>query len=258
MGFISRYNGKFSVAFPTLLPSALGLILNFMATGCALGTNQNNNFGQEGEFGPVGQFFPESSLARMYFVTDSTLHRQAGELFRAKCISCHNSEAGFGGFDTIGNLDQMILDQLIRPANGNNSRFVAASIGPASLMPPGSGLNAAETQLLSDWVNLGIGRGPNTPLDPPIVPFTPTFNSIFLNILQDKCLGCHRMGQARGGVRYDNYNATLNTGSVVPGNANASEFFTEVESGSMPTAGNLNAAEITIIRDWINNGAPDN
>jgi hypothetical protein len=86
----------------------------------------------------------------------------------------------------------------------------------------------------------------------------PTFASIQQSILQPQCVACHG-AKGSAGVDYSSYATTLNTGSVVPGNAAASKLYLDVNSGAMPKGGTkLSPADIKAIFDWIQDGARDN
>jgi hypothetical protein len=75
-------------------------------------------------------------------------------------------------------------------------------------------------------------------------------------ILQTRCIGCHNVGAATAGYKYETYNSTLTSvndrsliGSIT------------YESGFTRMPYNLNkmqACEIEIIEFWINQGAKNN
>ncbi|MGE0527699.1 MAG: hypothetical protein AB7G93_17025 [Bdellovibrionales bacterium] len=87
----------------------------------------------------------------------------------------------------------------------------------------------------------------------PAGALTDTFTSIRQNILDPKCVDCHR---ALGQVALDNYSDVL--GTLFPGSPEASVLYTSVEDGTMPQGGpRLNTAELSAIYDWIARGAPN-
>ena len=82
-----------------------------------------------------------------------------------------------------------------------------------------------------------------------------SFQSIMSKTIQPRCVSCHNGANASGGVDLSNYNAIMNTGSVVAGDSGQSTLFLEVAMGTMPPGNPLNAQEISDIETWINNGA---
>ncbi len=80
------------------------------------------------------------------------------------------------------------------------------------------------------------------------VPVAPTFSSIQSYTIQPKCLQCH--------TSLATYEGVLKV--VTPGDPSRSRFYTTIESGSMPQySPTLSSEEITAVRDWIQNGAPN-
>ena len=82
-----------------------------------------------------------------------------------------------------------------------------------------------------------------------------TFNSIQTNIIRPSCLKCHNGPDSNGDL--STYNAVLSY--VTPGNAGTSEFFTLIDSGSMPKkAPKLSQSKIDAVKSWISKGALNN
>jgi hypothetical protein len=82
-------------------------------------------------------------------------------------------------------------------------------------------------------------------------------------ILQSRCLNCHGGQQTSRGLDMNTY-ASLITGSqngpvIVPGNAAGSLLIQMIQQGKMPKRGpGLLPAQVKILVDWIQAGAPDN
>ncbi|MEZ0395231.1 MAG: c-type cytochrome domain-containing protein [Anaerolineales bacterium] len=78
-------------------------------------------------------------------------------------------------------------------------------------------------------------------------------------IFQANCSGCH--GNS-GGLNLASYDTLMAGGrrgpEIVPGDAGASRLVQYVQSGRMPPNGRLSDAEIQMIVDWVNAGAPNN
>ncbi len=84
-----------------------------------------------------------------------------------------------------------------------------------------------------------------------------------LPILQANCSNCHGGSTSSGGFSINTYQDVMaggNTGSVVlPGDGQNSYLIQLLQKGTMPRrASKLPDAQIQIIMDWINAGAPDN
>lgn len=93
---------------------------------------------------------------------------------------------------------------------------------------------------------------------------SPSFQNDVLPILAQRCAlaGCHVAGGPRG-VDLSDYAAVMQGGQrgaiVVAGDAAGSELVNQIVTGKMPPGGPpLEAAEIQLITDWINDGAKDN
>ena len=90
----------------------------------------------------------------------------------------------------------------------------------------------------------------------------PTFTQIYTTILVPFCGGssCHNPG-SQGGVSFSSqpnaYSAVKSR--VTPGNGAGSSFYNTVNSGSMPRgAAKLSAANLALIKAWIDGGAMNN
>jgi uncharacterized membrane protein len=131
-------------------------------------------------------------------------------------------------------------------------------------MPPSGPLPSASLATVQAWIaSMTVtGSGGGTSVTPPPVVLVPTFKSISENILQPKCVTCHRPGGREPGIRYDSYSATISRGRVVAGKASESEMYQEIAKGSMPPAKDgyppLTIVEVDVIRQWINAGALNN
>lgn len=92
---------------------------------------------------------------------------------------------------------------------------------------------------------------------------TLSFSGDVLPIFQRRCVNCHGGEKTEEGLILKSY-AEVIAGSwngpvVEPGNAEESLIVKMISSGKMPKKGpHLLPAEIRVIRDWIDAGAPDN
>ena len=78
-------------------------------------------------------------------------------------------------------------------------------------------------------------------------------------ILDRNCATCHSSASAQNrNVGLGNYQAILDSGSVIAGNSIASRLYQTIEDGSMPQGRPaLSLGESEAIRSWIDQGAPD-
>lgn len=99
----------------------------------------------------------------------------------------------------------------------------------------------------------------------------PTFSNV-LNIFNNNCSGsgCH-IEERNSGVRLDSYNNVIESegaqyGELVvqPGDANGSPLVDKIESENpefgdrMPVGGALSSSQISLIKEWIDDGAENN
>jgi len=78
------------------------------------------------------------------------------------------------------------------------------------------------------------------------------YSEIAEKIVQPKCVACHNSGP----FDFSTFESLLATGAIVPGQPDASSFYTDVESGSMPmNMPRLSSAEVQAIYAWIAAGA---
>ena len=95
------------------------------------------------------------------------------------------------------------------------------------------------------------------PCDPDVV----YFQNDILPILQGSCAfsGCHDADSASDGVILDNYENVLNTADVEPFDLSDSELYEVITANDqdqvMPPDGNLNNETISLIAQWILQGA---
>lgn len=82
-------------------------------------------------------------------------------------------------------------------------------------------------------------------------------------ILESRCAKCHMGEFVSAGLHMDTYESLLagsqNGPVIVPGSAGKSLLVQKVTEGKMPKRGpKLTPAQVRIIRDWVEAGAPNN
>jgi len=177
------------------------------------------------------------------------------KIFRVHCTGCHGSSGGVN-LETHAQA-KMNLERIHR------STIIERRM-PQSPYPP---LNQEQLTLLAAWIEAG---GPEHPLGggPVQEPekLLPKFDSIQTLVLQPKCVVCHAPGKKAENIplltRLDLLNSPYDL--VLPGNADGSGLILVLLEGArkkMPPLDSgispLSPDEISIIKEWINNGAMD-
>lgn len=109
-------------------------------------------------------------------------------------------------------------------------------------------------------INLHKEKKSDESPDKPSVPLTATFQSIYSNIIEMKCLKCHQKStETNHGIVLASYDDIMGSSHelVTPGDPFESDIYAAVYARKMPPAEEtqLNAEEIEIIRKWIEDGA---
>ncbi len=84
-----------------------------------------------------------------------------------------------------------------------------------------------------------------------------SFDGVFQSVIAARCTQCHSGPGASAGIDLSSYDAIIGSGTVVPGNSQASTLFLEVSSGQMPPNQPLSSGDVAKIAEWIDNGAQD-
>lgn len=179
------------------------------------------------------------------------------EVFRDKCISCHGNSGGVN-LESYGAAFQHL-------------KAIEKTVLKTKTMPkaPFSALNKRQLEILTAWIEAG---GPEKPIgggdggtDPDPTPVEPTYPSIRKNVLEMKCISCHKPGETAGRIplvtKEDLLNSPLDL--VVPGDPDESGIMIVLEQGArkfMPPKDSgitpLTEEEKNAIKVWIQNGAP--
>lgn len=188
----------------------------------------------------------------------------APELFGRLCAACHELNgrgssrgpnlSAVGTYRDADWLRQAIEDpQVVIP--GAQMPGFADTVAPA------------EIQALADY--LATQRNVQALASPATTP-TPapvSFKRDVAPILESACLQCHGDQQTYGEFDVRTYQSLMNTGThqpvVIPGNSEQSLLYLTLIGAAedvdrMPMSGLLSAGEIRRIRDWIDQGSPEN
>ncbi len=175
------------------------------------------------------------------------------DIYQAVCAQCH-------GDDGEGGIGPAFADPKFQSQWTDQEIFDTINLGHEAtvMIAWGEILSAEQIHELVLYIRqLGSGLEA-TPEGPP------SFSQDILPIFARECAACHG---TLGGWDSTSYQAVMETGAntpvVVPGNAEDSLLAqkllgTQTIGGAMPPGGQLSDAEIQLVIDWINAGAPDN
>ncbi|MCB0405884.1 MAG: IPT/TIG domain-containing protein, partial [Bdellovibrionales bacterium] len=88
----------------------------------------------------------------------------------------------------------------------------------------------------------------------------PSYQSLYVNILRVRCLGCHNNENPSHGLSLESYESLMgHRRAVIPFNLKKSRLYKKTREGEMPQNGPpLSQAEVNAIGAWILAGAPNN
>lgn len=179
-------------------------------------------------------------------------------IFGPKCLRCHTGSEGPGAVDLSSYKTTMASD-IVVPFDSASSR-IYKTVASGS-MPKGQGpLSPSLLSLLRDWIDLGAHEG-EAPLPLPVLQ--PTYQSIFTNIFEPRCIGCHDGTHATTELDLRTFASLMGFEgdffkAVEPGDPESSTLFLNVSAGLMPPTGaSLNEPQIEAIQDWILSGAKE-
>lgn len=189
-------------------------------------------------------------------------------IFTPKCAACHANFTTYAGIMASGvivnkNPEQSAL--YIRTSNGSMPRN-------------GLALSDAEVTAIYNWISAGspgtiAGGGSGGTTTPPgggtttpggstdggtTTPGTPepTFAWIQANVLNARCVICHRGARAPAGYDLSSYENVIDGGRVIAGNPSGSTLLQRISNNTMPPGGTGISAEAKqMITLWIQNGA---
>jgi formylglycine-generating enzyme required for sulfatase activity/mono/diheme cytochrome c family protein len=197
--------------------------------------------------------------------------RQVKPVLESACVSCHRPDKANSGY----RMDER--ESLVRggekgvgvvPGDPQKSPVYSLTVLPKDhddIMPPkGEVLSKWQTDVLAGWIKEGAKWPAGVKVEQKTrVSFEKDIKPIF----EFNCVGCHREGHDKGGLRMDNQADTFRGGDngkgVLPFDAKASSVFTstalpEEDEGLMPPknkGGPLPKEKIELIRTWIEQGA---
>ena len=200
-------------------------------------------------------------------------------VLEGNCNGCHSGSSAQGALDLavdpcdLVGLPSLRGDLIVAAGDPEASELYRRIVLESNPMPPvGSGemLSDANVAVVSDWITNeapscdgtngdgdGDGDGDDTGnVDPA------SFAAVWSSVIQGYCVGCHSGDYAAGGVSFDDIDtayASLIAGYVTPGDAESSALMglltSPDEEVRMPPGEPLDADQVALVADWINNGA---
>lgn len=190
-------------------------------------------------------------------IRTAILEKDALAVLNARCVSCHNPDNPKGDIGFITDINALKYYRLVVPGEPQLSPLY--EVIAKGEMPPSGPLAQAQAQIIYDWIFEGMltDQAGVTPPKGVSGVLEAKFQSIFMNIIQPKCVGCHNAAASAGGLDLSTYTKVLSI--VVVNKPIESAFYDSVNKGRMPKGrAMLSASELTAIRDWITNGAQNN
>jgi len=211
----------------------------------------------------------------------------SASVFEPKCVSCHSASNASGGVD-LSNYQSIMSNPGLVVAGSPNASRVFTEVQSGDMPENGPALPAQEVQAIQDWILAGAPNGdfpPSNPSQAPSAPGTPapepqpqpqpqptprttpvpqpvvaTYSQVQNRILTQACIQCHSGSRPSGRVDLTSFKAIMANSKklAVAGDAAHSLLYTEIKSGSMPPRGKLSQDLITLMKDWINDGAKNN
>lgn len=193
-------------------------------------------------------------------------------IIEPKCLSCHMGSRAAMGID-LSSYGKIMDSRTVVPFKPEQSRFFTI-IESGSMPKGGQRLSDSEIQRVFDWIEKGAPQGAApeptptptpTPTPEPPPPPKPLFSWIDKNVLQTKCLSCHKPPHPKGDVDLSSYQKLMESEGVTkkpiePGNPEESGVCNQIMMKKMPPdpAPKLSGAEQKAIYDWIKDGAQEN
>ncbi|MGZ3694526.1 MAG: c-type cytochrome domain-containing protein [Bdellovibrionota bacterium] len=217
---------------------------------------------------------PEASLKSTDLNSFAAL---SANIFEPRCVQCHSGPSASGGVDISSYAAIMSVRGVVELRDPKGSK-IFTEVESGDMPDNGLALSAVEVKAISDWILAGAPNGEFTPAEgeppapappipaPPIptqppkppVPTAPRYAEVQSRIFNTSCVSCHSGAKPKAGVNLSSFQTLMANPKaklVVAGMADKSLVYSEILRGSMPPKGKIAAADIALLRDWINQGA---
>jgi cytochrome c5 len=182
------------------------------------------------------------------------------DLFQDKCGACHNEANALGGLD-LSSYEGAIAGAAIQPGDPESSALVVLQ---AEGGHPGQ-FDDTELDVIRQWIEAGAleaqgsDAGATEPETSAPEATEVTWQAELADLFQDKCGACHGEANALGGLDLSSYASALAGGdsgpAIEPGDPDNSPLLALQAEGGHP--GQFDDAELDLIRQWIEAGAPE-
>lgn len=164
------------------------------------------------------------------------------------CVACHNASLHEDGVDlSTYELTRMNFNDILESMMEDEEED--------DLMPPGVRVDATIIQTLLAWKTDGMLEGQVPAEDPVVLPpdGSLSYTANILTVFEDNCIMCHNINMAAGGFDMSTYQKTADQIDLIM----ARMELQTGQAGVMPPAGQMDAATLQLIRDWIDQGMPE-
>ncbi|MBW6459989.1 MAG: hypothetical protein K0B08_05390 [Bacteroidales bacterium] len=174
---------------------------------------------------------------------------------------CHDATAQDGV--RLDSYNAVMSSSVVRPGRPDDSDLyeVVTENDPDKIMPPppNAPLDQAQQEIIRKWITQGAQ---NLFCDDLCDTVNVTFSgTIWPQIIQANCFGCHNGAGASGGVRLENHSHIAAAAAIPAGQFGSLWGVVNHAAGNSPMPQNqdkLSDCKITQIRKWIDDGSPDN
>ncbi|MDX9906182.1 MAG: c-type cytochrome domain-containing protein [Bacteroidales bacterium] len=173
---------------------------------------------------------------------------------------CHDATAQDGV--RLDSYTAVMGSDVITPGNPNDSELYEkiTETDPEDIMPPppDSPLDPAQMEIIRKWIAQGAQ---NLYCDAACDTVNVTFSgTIWPEIIQKHCFGCHNGPNASGGIHLENYNDVSAAANILPGQPGSLMGAITHAAGNSPMPQNqpqLPDCKISQVRNWISLGKPN-
>jgi hypothetical protein len=179
-------------------------------------------------------------------------------LINSNCAmsGCHDAATNAAGYNLTSYFG--IMD-LVKPGKPDKSKLISVITGSGEDImppPPSPPMNQEQINLIRQWIIEGAGINIDCNITVPCDTSNITYSGTIAPIIQTNCLGCHSSVGGGGGI-------FLNSYSSVKGQVDNGRLWGAInwQPGfyQMPNSGaKLSDCDISKIRIWIQQGAPNN
>ena len=167
------------------------------------------------------------------------------------CTGCHGSNA-MGGLDLTSYESLMDSDSVIANNPDDSPLVLKMESGNHPILLSDEDLDTVRTWISQGALSEAGSEMPESAEDQETMTMSQVWDDSIADILHASCLGCHGEN-AMGGLDLTTYESAMNSGAIIPGDADGSTLVIKMKSGSHPTL--LSEDDLQAVIDWINLGS---